>query len=183
MKKFNLFRLLAVAFILSLFAPLQSFADGDPDDVVLDVFIHDKDGKQTNYRDKPSGTIIGQTSTSATISLNIDYVKNGWWHILGGEIFSYDSSDDDGATVLNDGEAWVHYSVLATSTRNYGGQTLYLRESPSEKSKSVFSFKNERLLRPIDIKPGWVKVKTLDGKHTGWIQTIWLCGNPLTNCC
>ena len=39
------------------------------------------------------------------------------------------------------------------------------------------------LLRPMDIKGDWVKVKTIDGKYTGWIEEEWLCGNALTNCC
>ena len=38
-------------------------------------------------------------------------------------------------------------------------------------------------LRPIDVKGSWVKVKTTDGKHEGWIESDWLCGNSLTNCC
>ena len=38
------------------------------------------------------------------------------------------------------------------------------------------------MLRPVDIRGNWVKVKTIDGKHTGWIESEWLCGNPLTNC-
>jgi len=39
------------------------------------------------------------------------------------------------------------------------------------------------LLRPMEIKDDWVKVKTIDGKYTGWIEIEWLCGNSLTNCC
>jgi hypothetical protein len=35
----------------------------------------------------------------------------------------------------------------------------------------------------MDIKGDWVKVKTIDGKYTGWIEEEWLCGNSLTNCC
>ena len=68
-------------------------------------------------------------------------------------------------------------------TRNYGGQTLYIRQSPSASAPVVYKFKKEIQLRPMDIKGEWVKVQTTDGKYTGWIEEEWLCGNSLTNCC
>jgi SH3-like domain-containing protein len=69
------------------------------------------------------------------------------------------------------------------ATRNYGGQTLYLRKSPSASAPVVYKFKEEITLRPMEIKGDWVKVQTSDGKFTGWIEEEWLCGNALTNCC
>lgn len=73
--------------------------------------------------------------------------------------------------------------VVGFDTRNYGGQTLSLRQSPDAGSKVVFSFKEEMQLHPVGMKGDWVKVKTSDGKHEGWIETEWICDNPLTNCC
>ena len=57
---------------------------------------------------------------------------------------------------------WIHYSVLGMGTRNYGGQTLYIRQSPSANAPVVFKFKEEEILRPMDIKGDWVKVQTYD---------------------
>ena len=68
-------------------------------------------------------------------------------------------------------------------TRNYGKQKLILRKSPNAKAAIVYSFTDEIMLRPMEIKGDWVKVKTTDGKYTGWIEIEWLCGNALTNCC
>jgi hypothetical protein len=68
-------------------------------------------------------------------------------------------------------------------TRNYGGQKITLFKEPSEKSAAVFSFTDERQLRVLDMKgEEWVKVRTIDGKYTGWVDRNWLCGNSLTNC-
>ena len=66
---------------------------------------------------------------------------------------------------------------------NNGGQHLFLRSSPSAKARVVYTIKAETILRPVEIKGDWVKVKTSDGKGFGWIQAEWLCGNSVTNCC
>ena len=41
----------------------------------------------------------------------------------------------------------------------------------------------ELQLHPVGVTDGWIKVKTSDGKYTGWIEDEWICDNPLTNCC
>lgn len=79
--------------------------------------------------------------------------------------------------------AFINYSVVGFSTRNYGGQTLQLHASPDADSPVTFSFSEEMQLHPVGVVDGWVKVKTDDGKHSGWIQDEWICDNPLTNCC
>lgn len=147
----------------------------------IGVFTADNSGPYTNVRESPKGKVVDRIPTADTAMISVANPTNGWWQIISDE---YDVGDYQtkfkGSTT---GSYWIHYSVLACHTRNYGGQTLYLRKSPSDKAPAVFKFNDYTLLRPMEIKGDWVKVKTTDGKHTGWIEFDWLCGNSLTNCC
>ena len=146
----------------------------------LDVFFWDTVGKYTNIRNAPNGKIVQKVSTSIDGMLNVESPVNGWWVICDNNYYV----PDGGMYKLTGARKYyIHYSCIGVGTRNYGGQTLYLRATPSARAKVVYSFKEELVLRPIDIKGDWVKVTTTDGKHTGWIELEWLCGNPLTNCC
>jgi SH3-like domain-containing protein len=81
---------------------------------------------------------------------------------------------------IPNGEGWIHGSVIGVDTRNYGGQTLELLDSPingnvvGEIKEQVYGLKLK------DICGRWVQV---DYKGiVGWIDSNWLCGNPLTTC-
>ena len=146
----------------------------------LDVFTADNNGKFTNVRNAPKGKVVDKIPTNENAMIGVEKPTNGWWKIVGD---TYDTGDSEGKLKGSTTGYWIHYSVLGTRTRNYGGQTLYLRQSPSASAPVVYKFKEEIVLRPIDIKGEWVKVQTADGKFTGWIEEEWLCGNALTNCC
>lgn len=169
MKK-KLFVLLMMMTCLSVGVSAQS----------LGVFTYDNSGKFTNVRNAPKGKVVDKIPTEVCAMIGVEKPTNGWWKIIGD---TYDTGDDEGTLKGSTTGYWIHYSVLAMGTRNYGGQTLYIRQSPSASAPVVYKFKKEIRLRPMDIKGEWVKVQTFDGKFTGWIEEEWLCGNSLTNCC
>lgn len=149
----------------------------------LSCWVQDPDPSGiTNIRSTPGGKVIGRLDKKKRFHSEdegeeeepfvVYSPSGGWWQILG---FKYRGID------LSNG-GWIHYSVLALSTRNYGGETLILRKEPSADAPEAASFKKEMLVRPMDISPDgeWVKVKCKAG--TGWIEARWLCGNPYTNC-
>lgn len=146
----------------------------------LGVFTYDSNGKFTNVRNAPKGKVIDKVPTDVRAMIGVEKPTNGWWKIVGN---TYDTGDEEGVLKPSATGYWIHYSVLGMGTRNYGGQTLYIRQSPSANAPVVFQFKKEIVLRPMDIKGEWVRVQTSDGKYTGWIEADWLCGNSLTNCC
>jgi hypothetical protein len=146
----------------------------------LGVYIDDNNGPYTNIRNAPKGKVIDKIPTKEIAMIGVEKPTNGWWKIIG---TTYDTGDKEGVLKPSATGHWIHYSVLGMGTRNYGGQTLYLRKNPSATAPVVYTFKDEILLRPIDIKGDWVKVQTSDGKYTGWIEEEWLCGNALTTCC
>lgn len=147
----------------------------------LGLFINDVTQTPTNVRNAPNGKIVAKLPVESIIILTVESPTKGWWKISNGEYEEVENGEKKlkGSTT----GYWLHSSVLGISTRNYGGQRLHLRKSPSSKSASNYSFTEELILNPVDIKGTWVKVKTIDGKHIGWIEIEWLCGNPLTNCC
>ncbi len=169
MKRLFLILLLFISFVCVGFA--QS----------VEVFIADPDGPYTNVRNAPKGKVMERIPTELDIILSVESPRNGWWRICEDMYYNLDGTEIH----LKGSETgyWIHYSVLCVSSSNYGGQCLTLREEPSETSAAVYTFKEEILLQPIDVKDEWVKVRTEDGKHTGWIEAHWLCGNPVTYCC
>ena len=151
------------------------------DDIVFEAFVMNNPADATtNLRATPKGKIIKQLP-SGTYELYFQKVRNGWWKVV--DIRDADETEDYRRETLEPNRAYgIHYSVIAIGTRNYGGEKLTLRAEPRAGSKAVWSFSEEISLRPMEIRGEWVKVRTIDGKHNGWIDQEWLCGNPVTYC-
>ncbi|RRC98456.1 hypothetical protein [Prevotella sp. OH937_COT-195] len=146
----------------------------------FNVYIQDSEGQYTNIRNAPGGKVVKRLVTGI-YALCVRNVRNGWWEIVPNTLEDVESQEK---VSMNDEKSpcFIHYSAIAVATRNYDGRQLYLRKLPDGKAAVEFSFGDEKELRPLKIKNGWVKVRTLDKKHTGWIEEEWLCGNPVTNC-
>ena len=149
----------------------------------IGAYVLDNVGEYTNIRNAPRGKVVKRLTReySYMIMMRVRNVRDGWWEIVPNTLVTA----DDGMMVNLDnveGPCYIHYSVIALDTRNYGGQRLCLRKSPSKDGAVTFSFLDEISVRPIGVRGGWVKVQTTDRKHTGWIEYKWLCPNPLTDC-
>ena len=146
------------------------------------AYISDS-GPKTNIRNKPNGKVVMSLKSNVHYAFLLTSPVNGWWEIA--DIWNEENENDPSARLrgTNTREYWIHYSVIAVSTANYGGQRLSLRSEPSANAKVVYSFTEELVLRPMDYnKHGWVKVKCESNGKIGWIEAEWLCGNSLTNC-
>ncbi len=157
--------------ILSMSAYCQS---------TVGAYISDNNGKYSNVRNAPNGAIVDKIPVDSYGMMELASPKNGWWKIIGG---NYDTGEGSVRLKTSKSGHWIHFSCIACGTRNYGNQKLSLRSAPSKQGRVTYTFSKEIELRPIDVKGSWVKVKTTDGKHEGWIESDWLCGNSLTNCC
>lgn len=144
------------------------------------AYIWDSDGPYTNIRNAPKGKVIDKISTSLNVLLVLKDYQNGWWRIDGAPENAAEGVDI--ALAPSKTGHWIHYSVVAFATRNYGGQSISLYSSPNLRATKVYTFSEEKMLHPIGVKGDWIKVTTEDGKHTGWIEQTWICANPLTNC-
>jgi len=182
MEKQNQIRILATAFflLLTLIGQAQT----------IDVYIVDDDGPFTNVRNSPNGgKVVDKIRVDISAMLTLEKPTNGWWRIVGDSYEGFtdeENTDSDFKKYSLKGSTtgyWIHHSVVGIGTRNYGGEHLPLRAEPKKASAVTYILKEEQIVRPIDVKDGWVKVKTNDGKGQGWIEEEWLCSNPLTNCC
>lgn len=144
------------------------------------AFVWDGTGTPTNLRESPRGKVVMSLADTCSYIVGISAPINGWWQVDWVEAAEEANSIE--LTGSPNGKYYIHYSVLGFGTRNYGSQKLYLRARPSAMSKVKYSFKDERILRPMETKGDWVKVRTEDKKHEGWIEWHWICANPLTTC-
>lgn len=180
-------KLLFSLLILALLPAVKASAtDAPKQKLVVETFLSDPVGEFTNVREKPNGAIkvrFSHANSSYPCFGLVDY-NNGWWKID----YCYEAADPTPEYEELCRKAvggYIHYSCVGIGTRNYGGQHIKLYATASKKSKVVYTIKEETIVSPVGVARGgdWVKVKTIDGKHEGWIQSEWLCSNPLTNCC
>lgn len=148
----------------------------------IGAFIADK--TDTNLRATPGGKIVETIPHSDNYVVTVCKPTNGWWQIV------YISNIEGKEIEVPEAEGkrwWIHSSVLALGTRNYGRQWVHLYSSPSDKAKVVFKSRDELTVTPLDLKDNgdWVKVSVIikGKKYVGWIEAENLCDNPVTNCC
>ncbi len=149
----------------------------DITNIELNVYLDDPDSTGTNIRQSPGGKLL---MTLIKDDINIEYfftlteARDGWFKIKG----PIGGMEED--IELTSKEAWIHSSVISVDSRNYGGQAI-----------EVFaSVKGKTLVGSITQEVAGIKVKDMHGKWVkidyngleGWVDTKWLCGNPLTTC-
>ena len=166
-----------IHFAALAFALCAAPALAQQDAAALQVYVSDPTGTSTNVRATPGGAVTGTLAVDGEYLVTLAGCKKSWCRAS-----AIETVEGTPVTHKKGGERWLHSSVLAFSTRNYGGQKLTLRAKPDDKSAPAFSFTDEKVLRPLDVRAGWVQAQTLDKKHRGWLQTEWVCGNPVTTC-
>lgn len=146
------------------------------------VYVYDPGEEYTNVRNAPGGDVVLQLPLGDLENeylLEISGYENGWFKIAGDVIGMEEDLEIPG------GIGWIHHSVVACDTRNYANQFIDLREEPSETSPVTAIITQESGgLRPLEACGEWVLIELEydDFYGKGWIQTSWLCGNPLTTC-
>ncbi|MCB0401530.1 MAG: hypothetical protein KDD41_05565 [Flavobacteriales bacterium] len=146
----------------------------------FEAYISDREGGPTNVRATPGGDPITALSDEFAYQLTLKGVANGWFYV--GKVWCPDHEEES----YDDLAAYVHGSVLAVSTRNYGGEHINLYESADESSEVVATLTQETQLQLVDATPesDWILVKYGHNGNIvqGWIQRQWICGSVVTNC-
>ena len=153
------------------------------DDAVY-AFGYDKKGEFTNVRNAPNGKVVDKIPTSHATIFVLVSPCDGWWRVAGDAYEDMDVNEGQEEIMLHGSTTgyWIHHSVVACDTRNYGNETLYLKELPRKNSKTTATVNGQMLVHPIDVSGDWTKVKLANSSQTGWIETVWLCSNPVTTC-
>lgn len=151
-------------------------------ETIFYAFASSPDQTDVNVRATPGGTILFKLDHNEPgYTVDLYEAWNGWFRISP-EIETVDQDP----IVLKSKQAWIHGSQLGADTRNYGGQKLTFRTRPNANSPIVFTINEEIGVSYVDMVKGWIKVKYTPEKSkksfVGWIETEWLCPNPVTTC-
>ena len=160
-----------------------TYKNTNPTNEAIDyAYASSPDQTDVNVRATPGGTIVFKLDHNEPgYTVDLYEVWNGWFRISP-EI----DPVEQGPIVLKSKQAWIHGSQLGACTRNYGGEKLTFRTRPDANSPIAFTIEEEIGVSYVDMVKGWIKVKYTPEKSrksfVGWIETEWLCSNPVTTC-
>ncbi len=146
------------------------------------AYVQDPDkSSPTHIREKPGGIVLVPLEPGQDYMVDIIGQKNGWFRIN-----MVHCIDPMNAVDIPGQYGWIHHSVLAVSTSNYGNQKLNVYEHPNISTRVTGVILIETEVRFTKIYKDFVLIRYTDSNGkvvTGWIEMKWLCGNPVTNCC
>ena len=160
-----------------------TYKNTNPTNEAIDyAYASSPDQTDVNVRATPGGTIVFKLDHNEPgYTVDLYEVCNGWFRIS-----PQIETVDQGPIVLKSKQAWIHGSQLGADTRNYGGEKLTFRTRPDANSPIAFTIEEEIGVSYVDMVKGWIKVKYTPKKSRksliGWIETEWLCPNPVTTC-
>lgn len=133
--------------------------------------VYDTSGTPTNIRLTPGGNKYKHTTESPRNLVILEQSK-GFFHVIDNMLEDW-TDECDNVMYLDDNETgyWIHSSCLAVKSIHNNGAPLHLLKEMDDCNEQpiIYTIKSETLLRPLEVtKSGWVKVKTLDSKYTGW---------------
>ena len=133
------------------------------------------DTNGTNLRKRPKGKIIYVLKSQyENVEFSLSESKDIWFKIT-----NIDTYDDIIEPIPD--KCWIHGSLLGAKTRNYGGQTIALYKTPDTTQMAFIIYEQDVILN-FNAMCGndWVQVNY--NGELGWIQSKWLCSNPVTTC-
>lgn len=149
-------------------------------DKVLEAYVKDPSSEPTNVRHTPNGVVMLKLSNVYGNEVVLKGVTDGWFLIK--SIWGVDNDDESFDNV----NGYIHGSVLAVDTRNYGNEEIYLFDEADETSEVVAMINEQEQFSLLSTTEDglWVKVKWIDNGRVvkGWIQSNWLCGSSVTLC-
>ena len=163
-----------ISFLCFLLAYSFSFAqqtkDNDCSIVPFDVALNDSSESNSNIRANPNEEIILELNHQRDyFTLTVVGFKDGWLKINNIESVNFGYK-------ISELEGWIHYSIVGVSAR----RDLKLQSEPNSK-KIIGTIEQEVFgIKIKDICSNWVRVE-YEG-ISGWIESEWLCGSPVTTC-
>lgn len=146
-------------------------------DAPLPLFTYNMQG-QGSYVFTTDGKCVQLANSTSQLDTKGEYGdgdgKDGYYRIVDNEIENW-TADCDNMLFMEDNSTgyWIHRSCVAVMSRHNDGAPLKLLKDwdDCDPQPVVHTITKPTILRPISYSEleGWVKVQTLDGKHTGWV--------------
>lgn len=136
----------------------------------LKVFLYDDANIESEIRNKLNGKIILKLNqTEDYYTYTITKAKNGWFKLV--KVIGV-----EGNKIKIPGKnAWIYHTTIGMSSR----KNITLLDAP-QNGNIVGTVAQENSLRIIDRCSNFIKVEYND--IIGWVDSKWLCGNPVTTC-
>lgn len=136
----------------------------------LEVYSRSSDTEKIKLSDKADGKIIQVLdSTEDGFLISIISEENGWFRVL--TIKDLDGNEQE----IQNGFAWIDHSDIGIRAN----RVATVLDNPKT-GKQVGRVPMDAELNLIDIWQDWVKIE-FQGL-TGWVDSQYLCGNPVTTC-
>ena len=137
-------------------------------------------GEPVDLYDAPDGKVIRHlTDKELDYDLRVKRAENGWAYVdYGNNLLGAGSSE---------GSAWVRSTTLYVLPAG-PVYTNYIYAEPTRASHRVATFNEARdnstdiWWKVLEIRKGWVKIRTTHLGITGWIESRILCGSKGVDC-
>lgn len=137
-------------------------------------------GEPVDLYDAPDGKVIRHlTDNELDYDLRVKRAKNGWAYVdYSNNLLGADSSE---------GSAWVRCTSLYVLPAG-PVYTNYIYAEPTRASRRVATFDQAKdnssdiWWKVLEIRKGWVKIRTTHLGITGWIESRILCGSMGVDC-
>ena len=135
----------------------------------LNVFLYNANENDTRIRNVPNGEAIFNFNEDSYYILEITETNNGWSKVT--KVIDV----DEGELENTRGEGWIKNAYIGATTR----KRIALLDAP-EHGDTVGTIDSETSVQVLDRSMDWVLI---EGEGiSGWIESEWLCGNPVTTC-
>lgn len=135
----------------------------------LELYIDHSNVDIAHIRNKPNGEVLLNIDKQGEYSVTVTEVSNEWFKVV--KLMEVDA----GVIKIPNGFGWIHNSVIGASIT----KDITVFDNPNT-NEAIDTVKKETRVKIINICSNWVRIER--GSTIGWVQTEWLCGNPVTTC-
>ena len=135
----------------------------------IKLYIDHSNVNTAHMRNEPNGEVLLNIDKQGEYSVTVTEVSNEWFKVV--KLMEVDA----GVIKIPNGFGWIHNSVIGASIT----KDITVFDNPNT-NEAIDIVKKETRVKIINICSNWVRIER--GSTIGWVQTEWLCGNPVSTC-
>lgn len=135
----------------------------------LELYIDHSNVDIADIRNKPNGEVLLNIDKQGEYTVTVSEVSEDWLKVT--KLVEVDA----GVIKIPNGYGWIHNSVIGASIT----KDITVFDNPNT-NEAISAIKKETRVKIINICSDWVRIER--GSTIGWVESEWLCGNPVTTC-